>query len=46
MGAANSIANIIGLIVGLAIIAVLAAKPQIIGTFFSGVSGAVTAAKA
>jgi len=45
MGAINSLGNIIGLIVGLAIIAVLAAKPQIVGTFFSGVSGAVSAAK-
>jgi len=46
MGAINSLGNIIGLIVGLAIIAVLAAKPAIVGTFFTGVSGAVTAAKA
>lgn len=46
MGAVNSLGNIIGLIVGLAIIAVLAAKPQIVGTFFSGVAADVTAAKA
>lgn len=37
-------ANIIGLVFGAAIIAVLAARPAVVGTFFSGVSGITRAA--
>lgn len=44
-GALNSVTNVVGLIVGLAIIATLAAKPQIVQTFFSGLSSAVNAAQ-
>lgn len=40
----KDIANVIGVIFGAAIIAVLAAKPQIVGTFFSGVSSVTRAA--
>lgn len=45
MGAVNSLGNIVGMIVGLAIIAVIAAHPTLISNFFGGVASAVTAAK-
>lgn len=45
MGALNSLGNIIGIIVGLAIVATLAAKPAIVNDFFSGVSSDISAAK-
>lgn len=44
--AVNAGANIVGLIIGLAIIAVLATHPQIISDFFNGVSSATRAAEA
>lgn len=46
MGAINSLANIIGLIVGLGIISVLALHPAVVTSFFSGVAKDVSAAEA
>lgn len=40
----NQAANLIGVLFGVAIIAVLAAKPQVVGTFFSGLSGVTRSA--
>jgi hypothetical protein len=42
----NAIGNIVGLFVFLAIVATLAAKPQIITSFFGGIATATKAAKA
>lgn len=44
MKAIDSLGNIVGIIVGTAIIAVLAAKPQIVSNFFNGVATATRAA--
>lgn len=44
MGALDKIGNIVGIIVGAAIVAVLAAKPQIVRDFFGGVATATRAA--
>lgn len=41
---AQNFANILGIVFGAAIIAVLAAKPQVVTSFFSGVSGITRAA--
>ena len=41
----GQIANVIGLFVGLAIVATLAAKPQLVQTFFSGVATDINAAQ-
>ena len=38
--------NIIGLIVGLAIVSVIAAKPQFLATTFTGTTGLINAATA
>lgn len=43
-GGFGAIANIIGLFTTVAIVALLAAKPQIVTNFFSGVAGATRAA--
>lgn len=40
----QQVGNAIGLIVGLAVVAVIATHPGAITAFFSGLSGAVTAA--
>lgn len=40
----KDIVNIIGLVFGAAIIAVLAAKPQVVSNFFGGVAGITRAA--
>jgi Ca2+/Na+ antiporter len=40
----NQAANLIGVLFGVAIIAVLAAKPQVVSSFFSGISGVTRAA--
>lgn len=44
MKAIDSLGNIIALIVGAAIVAVLAAKPKIVSDFFNGVASATSAA--
>lgn len=44
MKALDSVANIVAIIVGLAIVAVLAARPQIVTNFFGGLSTAIRAA--
>ena len=41
----EQVTNIVGMIVGLAIIATLAAKPQIVSNFFNGLANAVNAAQ-
>lgn len=40
----NQAANLIGILFGVAIIAVLAAKPQVVSSFFNGISGVTRAA--
>lgn len=40
----SQVTNVIGLVFGAAIIAVLAAKPQVVTNFFSGVSNITRAA--
>jgi Ca2+/Na+ antiporter len=40
----NQAANLIGVLFGVAIIAVLAAKPQVVSNFFNGLSGVTRAA--
>lgn len=40
----NQAANVIGIILGAAIVAVLAAKPQVVSNFFNGVAGVTRAA--
>jgi hypothetical protein len=40
----KDLANVIGIVFGAAIIAVLAARPQVVTSFFSGVSGITRAA--
>lgn len=45
MGALNSLGNIIGAVIGLAIIAVLATHPTIVSDFFTGVSTDVKSAE-
>lgn len=40
----NQAANLIGVLFGVAIIAVLAAKPQVVTSFFAGISGITRAA--
>jgi Ca2+/Na+ antiporter len=40
----NQGANLIGLLFGVTIIAILAAKPQVVSDFFKGVSGVTRAA--
>ena len=40
----QQVGNIVTLVFGAAIIAVLAARPQIIGTFFGGLAGVTRAA--
>lgn len=40
----NQVSNVIGVVFGAAIIAVLAARPQIVGTFFNGLSSVTRAA--
>lgn len=40
----NQAANLIGVLFGVAIIAVLAAKPQVVANFFNGLSGVTRAA--
>lgn len=40
----NTIGNAIALLFGVAIVAVLAAKPTVVKDFFSGISGVTTAA--
>lgn len=44
MKALDSLGNIVAIIVGAAIVAVLAAKPQIVSNFFGGVATATRAA--
>ena len=44
MKAIDSLGNIVAIIVGTAIVAILAAKPQIVSNFFNGVAKATTAA--
>ena len=44
MKALDSLGNIVAIIVGAAIVAVLAAKPQIVTNFFNGVATATRAA--
>lgn len=45
-GAVNQLGNIVALVIGAAIVAILAAKPEIVGTFFSGVANVTNAATA
>lgn len=40
----NTVGNAIALLFGVAIIAVLAARPQVVKDFFSGISGVTRAA--
>jgi hypothetical protein len=42
----KGVGNIIGLIVGLAIVSVIAAKPEFLRVTFSGTTGLITAATA
>ncbi|HVP29391.1 MAG TPA: hypothetical protein VMW35_09555 [Myxococcota bacterium] len=42
----KGVGNIIGLIVGLAIVSVIAAKPQFLATTFTGTTGLINAATA
>ncbi len=42
----KEVGNIFGLIVGLAIVAVIAAKPQFLATSFTGATGLINAATA
>ena len=42
----KGIGNIIGLVVGLAIVSVIAAKPQFLATTFTGTTGLINAATA
>jgi hypothetical protein len=44
MGALDKLGNIVGIIVGAAIVAVLAAKPKIVSDFFGGIATATKAA--
>lgn len=44
-GGLGAIGNVVGLIIGLAIVAVVATHPAVITDFFSGVSSATTAAE-
>lgn len=44
MRAIDSLGNIVAIIVGTAIVAVLAAKPAIVSDFFNGVANATKAA--
>jgi hypothetical protein len=41
----EQVTNIVGMIVGLAIIATIAAKPQVVLNFFNGLANAVNAAQ-
>lgn len=45
-GGLNMLANVVALVIGAAIVAILAAKPQIVETFFSGVANVTRAAEA
>jgi Ca2+/Na+ antiporter len=45
-GGLNTIGNIVALVLGAAIVAILAAKPEIVHTFFSGVANVTNAATA
>lgn len=45
-GGLNTVGNIVALVIGAAIVAILAAKPQIVGTFFSGLANVTNAATA
>ncbi len=45
-GGLNTVGNIVALVLGAAIVAILAAKPQIVATFFSGVANVTNAATA
>lgn len=40
----NQLGNVIAAVLGVAVVAVLAAKPQVVGSFFSGVSSITRAA--
>ena len=42
----KDIGNVLGLFVGLAIVAVIAAKPQFLATTFTGTTGLINAATA
>lgn len=44
-GGLNTLGNIVALVLGTAIVAILAAKPQIVQTFFSGVANVTSAAE-
>lgn len=44
-GALGGLTNVIGLIIGLAIVAVIATHPTVISSFFSGIATATTAAE-
>lgn len=44
MGALDKLGNIVAIIVGAAIVAVLAARPKIVSNFFGGVATATRAA--
>lgn len=43
--ALGQLVNIVGLVIGAAIVATLAAKPQIVNDFFTGVAKVTTAAE-
>lgn len=43
-GALNQLGNVVALVIGAAIVAVLAAKPQVVQTFFAGVANVTNAA--
>lgn len=45
-GALNQLGNVVALVIGAAIVAVLAAKPEIVATFFQGVANVTNAATA
>lgn len=45
-GGLNQLGNIVALVIGAAIVAVLAAKPQVVATFFSGIANVTNAATA
>lgn len=42
----KEVGNIFGLVIGLAIVAVIAAKPQFLATSFTGATGLINAATA
>lgn len=45
-GSLNTVSNVVALVIGAAIVAVLAARPQIVATFFTGLASVTNAATA